>query len=580
MTGSPRYLPILAGAALAACATVPPGPPPASPASLAAEPKVATEQAGRPAAEAIPAEVMYQVLVAEVAMQRGQLDVAIDNYLRLGRQLRDARMVERAARVAVYAHDNRKALEAAKLWVELAPDKLEARQVATALYIRNGELDAAEHELEAMLAVQAGDQNKGFMLIAGLLGRQQDKEAALQVMRKLVTKRSDDPYALFAYSHLAVRVGELGEAEQAVDRVVELKPDWVEALIQRARVLTMRGKPRDALASLRQAVEVRAEDVQLRIAYARMLVDGKHYEEAYAQFQRVNDAKPGRPDVLIALGMLAMQLEQLEEAESYFLELNHSSLGYQSESSFYLGRIAEELRKDKDSAIKWYSKVDEGETYLDAHIRVAVLLAQQGDLDLARGHLRAITPRGSGQLLRIYLAEGQILQDAGRYQEAMDVFTAGLGELPDNSELLYARGIVAEKLGRLDLMEADLKRIIEREPDNAEALNALGYSLADHTKRYEEALGYIQRALDLRPDSHYILDSMGWVQYRLGHYEEALKYLKRAMALNQDPEIAAHMTEVLWVLGDEQGAREVWDQAFKVAPGNKFLLDVMDRLKK
>ena len=146
--------------------------------------------------------------------------------------------------------------------------------------------------------------------------------------------------------------------------------------------------------------------------------------------------------------------------------------------------------------------------------------------------------------------------------------------------MLNARGIAAEKLDRLDLMEADLKRILEREPDNAEALNALGYSLADRTKRYEEALGYIQRALELRPDSHYILDSMGWVQYRLGNYEEALKYLKRAMAINQDPEIAAHMTEVLWVLGDEKGAQEVCDQAFKVAPGNKFLLDVMDRLKK
>lgn len=184
------------------------------------------------------------------------------------------------------------------------------------------------------------------------------------------------------------------------------------------------------------------------------------------------------------------------------------------------------------------------------------------------------------QVLRLYLVEGQLLRDAGRHEQAMEVFDNGLEELPDNTDLLYARAMVAEKLDQLDLMEADLKRIIEREPDNVDALNALGYTLADRTRRYDEAAGFIQRALDLRPDSHYVLDSMGWLQYRLGNYEEAAKYLRRALEVNPDSEIAAHLTEVLWVMGDKQAARTVWKQALDAAPGNKFLLEVMDKLDK
>jgi len=180
--------------------------------------------------------------------------------------------------------------------------------------------------------------------------------------------------------------------------------------------------------------------------------------------------------------------------------------------------------------------------------------------------------------MRIYLADGQILRDAGRLKEAIGVFTAGLEELPDNTDLLYARAMVEDKLGKMESMEKDLRKILSREPDNVDALNALGYSLADRTTRYDEALKLIQRALELRPDSFFILDSMGWVNYRLGHYQEAVNYLRRALDMSSDSEVAAHLTEVLWVMGDKEGARKVWDKALKGAPGNKILLDVMNRL--
>lgn len=540
----------------------------------------AAATAPKPAAvtTSVPPEIMYQVLVAEVAMQRGQYDVAIKHYLDLARESRDMQLAERAARVAVYAHDNQSALEAAKLWVELDPPNIEARQVLTAFYIRNGQLVEAQRELEGVLAAVPEGDESAFMLIAGLLGRQQDKLAALQVMQRLIEARPKDPAALFAFTHLAVRTGALEEAEQAIKRVVELQPTRVDAMVQQARILTMRGKAGEALALLESAVKKHPKHLGLRTAYARLLVDAKQYDKAFDQFKTVNKQAPNDSDVLFALGVLAVQLDHVDEGERYLLKLNRANKGYTAESAYYLGRIAEEFRKDPDKAIKWYEQVDRGENLLESQLRIAYLIAQKGDVDLAIAGLRNISARGPAQTLRVYLVEGQLLRDAGRHKDALEVFNTGLEELPDNNDLLYSRAMVAEKLDQLDLMESDLKRVLASEPDNVDALNALGYTLADRTRRYDEATGYIRRALELRPDSHYVLDSMGWLQYRLGNYADAAKHLRRALELNPDSEIAAHLTEVLWIMGDKQAARTVWKQALDAAPGNKFLLDVMNKL--
>ena len=528
----------------------------------------------------LSADVMYKILVAEVAIQRGHYDLAIKNYLELGEAKHDPRLLERAARIAVYAHDDKHALEAAKQWVALEPDNVDAREVVTAFYIRSGQYDKAQEQLEALLELNK-DKGTGnaFMLIAGLLGRQQDKQAALDVMQRLVNTRPNDPNALVALSHLAVRAGVLDKAERAIKRVVELEPDRVDANVQLARILAMRGKSSESLKLLRQTVKKHPKDIDLRTIYARSLEDDKQTDKAFAQFKIVNKQSPDNPEILRALGLVAVELGHVGEGEKYFLRLNRTSPNYESESSYYLGRIAEEYHKNSDTAIKWYSKVDQNDNnYLESQIRIALLLADKGQVDEARGQLSAITPRGPGELVRIYLADGQILRQAGRPQEAVEVYTSGLKELAENADLLYARAMTEENIGQFGMMEKDLKQILARDPDNVDALNALGYSLADRTQRYKEALGYIKRALELRPNSYFVLDSMGWVHYRLGHYKEAVSYLRRALDASADSEIAAHLTEVLWVMGDKQAAREVWDKALKVAPGNKILLDVMNRL--
>ena len=280
--------------------------------------------------------------------------------------------------------------------------------------------------------------------------------------------------------------------------------------------------------------------------------------------------------MLYSLGLLYLQTNQLGEAEKYFLRLTGLKKRV-FDANYYLARIAEE-RDQLDKANDLYQGVHGGENYLDARIRLSLILAKQGDVDKALNNIRSIQKaRGSSRLILIQ-AEGEILINAKRYQEAMDFFNGAIKE-KSHVDILYSRAMLAEKMGRMDLLETDLKTILEEDANNATALNALGYTLADRTDRYEEAYGYIQRAYELSPSDFYILDSMGWVLYRLGRLDEAVEYLQKALELRNDPEIAAHLGEVLWVRGDRQAAKDIWDTALKDTPTDDRLLNVIKRFK-
>jgi tetratricopeptide (TPR) repeat protein len=221
--------------------------------------------------------------------------------------------------------------------------------------------------------------------------------------------------------------------------------------------------------------------------------------------------------------------------------------------------------------------VREGNNYIDAQIRIAALLAVEGDIDAARAHLQNISAPTLDVELRLFLAEGEILRNVNKYQDAYDVYSMALQQMPDNSQLLYARALTAEKLGRIDEAIGDLEQIVKNEPNNAEALNALGYTLVDLTHRIPEGQQHIEKALKLKPNDPAILDSMGWAYYRLGQHKKALQYLQQAFDKLKDPEIAAHLGEVLWVLGNKDQARQIWDEALRETPKDKVLLNVIER---
>ena len=519
--------------------------------------------------------LLYRLLAAEIAGHRGMLDTSVEYYLDLARATRDHRIVERAARIAVYARDDAAALEAARLWVELDPRNPDPHQVLAIMKLRAGDVEQAAGHLQDIFAYSEGEADEKLWMIANLLGSEKDKGAVLDVMEKLVASQDDSASALYAFAHVAARLEDLERSRELLEDTLDLDPNNDNAALSYISILQRLDRELEALSWLEQELGRRTgNDFNLRMAYARLLMEVRQFDKALDQFELLVGREPENIDVLYALGLLYLQSSRLDEAETLFKRL--SALEHLTDTAnYYLGRIAEEKRQ-YDEAGAWYQAVYKGEHYFDAQVRLAMLLARKGELDAARDHLRSIRSNSGQQALVIIQAEGDLLIQAERYEEAIAVYTKEL-ENGYNADLLYARAMAAEKIGRLDILEKDLRVILEQEPDHAEALNALGYTLADVTDRYEEAYELIRKALDLRPNNFYILDSMGWVLYRLGRLDEAIEYLEKALSIRQDPEIAAHLGEVLWVRGEREQAKEVWETALQQTPEDTRLLDVIER---
>lgn len=582
-----RCLPVfLLALFIGACATVPQDvttdqEPDSGPATdsqsvtLAPAPEPERVRPERPKIE-LTEDILFKVLVAEIAGQRGKIDIAVEYYLDLARMTRDPVVIERATRIAVYARDNDAAYEAATLWVEVDPHSPDAHQVLTVMTLRRGDIDQALRHLEVILEGSKGKFDQKLWMISNFLGREEDQAAVMQLMERLMANHMDDAEAMFAFANVSARMGDMDRSQDLLERVLEIKPENDAAAMTYISLLQKKGETNKALEWLMAALKDREDDFNLRMAYARLLTDAKRFDDARRQFEILSVQAPNNVDVLYALGLLYLQINRLDDAEQYFTRLT-SLKKRVFNSNYYLGRIAEE-RNELDKASDLYQGVHGGENHFDARIRLSLILAKQGEIEKALGNIRSIEkPTDSNRLILIQ-AEGEILTEEKRYQEAMDVFNIAIEE-KSHPDLLYSRAMLAEKIGRMDILEADLKAILAEDADNATALNALGYTLADRTERFNEAYDYIKRAYELNPNDFYILDSMGWVLYRMGRLDEAVDFLQKALALRNDSEIAAHLGEVLWVMGNQQAAKEIWETALKVTPADDRLLEVIERFK-
>jgi tetratricopeptide (TPR) repeat protein len=563
---------LLAAALLNACATSGTGP--------AKTPTEAEEAAARGplvVSDSAQEQAMYNVLVGELSSQRGRLDESAEHYLHAASLTRDPRIAERAVQIALASGNTEAGLQGARLLAELRPGDFEAQQLMVLVMLRGGRQEQALAPLERIVINTPGGLAQGALVATALLSQEQDKAVAVALMARLAERWPKLPEAHFGMAGLALNAGDPVTALGAVDRALALRPAWSRAMILRSRALLRQGKRAAAGAYLRRMVARYPKDSALRLHYARLLLDGEDYAAALAQFEAMQRLEPENPELILTLGVLYLQEQLPAKSKSQFAKLLR--IGKQeATANYYLGRIAE-TEKHLPLAIRYYRAVDEGENAFDAQVRIAALLAEQGKLDAAMRHLEGIEAPDKHNRARLYLVQGELLRDHGRASQALALYTRALRELPDDLDLLYARAMVAERLGRLELLELDLRRIIAMDPDNAQALNALGYTLADRTERLDEALQYIDRALKLRPEDYYILDSMGWVQYRLGNYQAALSYLRRALAAKPDAEIAAHLGEVLWVMNRRDEARAVWDRGLKLNPSSKLIRESMQRLQ-
>lgn len=522
-------------------------------------------------------ELTLDILAGELAVRRHQMDTAFKYLNAAARATNNPDLAERSARLALFINDT-KALESAiSFWLERSPDNLDARRFALSLALDNGKLDEAAKSLEQLVTLADREKADGFLLAAQILSKYKDSDKAIELLDTLVKAHDKDARAWLALGLLNLEVRKFAPATEALSQALTLKPGWDKAVLLKARVLLALERNDEALELLRTGLLANPDNIDIRHEYARLLVQMDRFQAAYDEYATLLKDRPDVISLQYALGILAMELKKYDLAEQHFEAIKDSS-ERRNEASFHLGRIAEE-RKQLNLALDWYRRVLGGEFQLQAKVRAADLLAKRGNLRLATEEIEAARKQWPEQSVALFIAEaGLLMEHKAHYEQVFNLFAEALRAHPHNADLLYARALYAANQGRITVMETDLKQVLKQQPDNADALNALGYCLADQTDRYQEALGYIQKALALKPDSPAILDSMGWVQFRLGKLDDALDYIRKAAAKINDGEILSHLGEILWIKGQTQEAMDAWRKAQTEFPDNDVLKATLNRL--
>lgn len=572
------------GALLLGCAQQPTGPErePAS-ASESAEPASDTADAAREpepeAAQPAPtrpftSDTLYALLAAEIAGSRQQFDIALSNYLQQAHQTRDPQVAARATHIARFLSANNALLDAALLWVEIAPDDTEAQLNAALALVQNGRLQEA---FELSRQLQAKGEHTLFQNIAASAAEATDtqRERLIDGYLALLEEYPEHQELLIGTGLLMQQQGDLEPALDYASRALKEAPDSVAATILKATLLNQLERSDEALQTVVGALEDNPESLRLRLQYARLLTQ-HDLAMAQEQFEVLVRQEPRDPDLRLSLGIVALERGDTETAQTSFESLLDSD-EHASSANFYLGQLAERQGRNEE-ALLYYLQVEPGSDFLQATINIMELLIDSGQLEAANDHMNRMRNRFPDRAADLYLFQARVLLQKGHEESAEALLVNALEAHPTHSDLLYSRAMLYDQQGRLEAAERDLRNILTYDPHNATALNALGYILTDKTDRHEEAYELIRQALALNPEEPAILDSMGWVLYNLGRPEEALPYLQDAMSAYPDQEIAAHLGEVLWQLGRKEEARAVWQQGLETDPESELIPATRERL--
>jgi len=523
-------------------------------------------------------QTLYEFMLGEIAVQRGDFELAAKTYLDLAKRTGDARVARRAVEVANQGQLSELALEAARAWYEIEPGSAHALQVLGAMLVAAKRVDEAGPVLEKLLTAEGVNRENAFMQLNRLLAGNADKATNLRVIRGLAAKYPQLPQAHFAVGQAAAIAGEDAAAVSAARQALKLRPDWELAAMLEAQVLQKKS-PAEAAKSLGAFVEKNPNAREARLNYARVLVLDKRLPEARKQFEAVANANPQNPEVIYAVGLLAFQLKDYKAAEGYMKRVLGLNYRDPDAARYLLGQIAEE-QKQWPQAIQYYDAIKESDHELPARMRTANAMAKQGKVDEAIVFLRRVADERPEDEPQLIVAEAQILRDASRHNDAFKLLSEALDKQPEQPDLLYDLALTAEKLERFDLLETHLRKLIQVKPDHAHAYNALGYSFAERNIRLAEARKLVEKALEISPEDYFIIDSLGWVLYREGDLKGAARELRRAYVGRPDAEIGAHLGEVLWQLGERDEARRVWDESLKSGPDNETLQKTIKRLRK
>ncbi|HSI45681.1 MAG TPA: tetratricopeptide repeat protein [Methylophilus sp.] len=522
------------------------------------------------------AEFVYKYLLGEVAAQRGEFVLASQLFLDLAKQTRDPLLAERATQAATIARAPQLALPSAELWSELVPDSIPAAQAASQLLIANGELKKAVPNIQKVLADERIRPN-AFMELNSLMMRVTDKKSVLETIQLLAKPYPKLPEAHFAISQAAYFARDEALMEKELKEASKLRPGWEAPAQIRGQMLSEKD-PQKGIAYYREFLQSHPEADQIRLALARTLLLQKNPTEAKVEFTKLVERHQNNPEMNVIVGLLALDAKEYEFADRY---LQHAlDVGFKEPNRVYfnLGRSAAEQRDD-NRALQWFDKITDGEQFLAGRLAAAAIIARRDGIDAAIAMLDKVSGLTPEQQTLVVQNQALLLNQAKRTNEAYALLEKAVQKYPESPELLYDYALNAERVGNFKVMEETLSKVIQMKPDFAAAYNALGYSFADRNIKLIEAKALIEAATKLSPEDHYIMDSLGWVYYRLGDMGHAVEQLRRAYAIQQDPEIAAHLAEVLWKQGQREEAKQILDQALSANPDNEVLASTAQKLK-
>ena len=519
-------------------------------------------------------ETVYSLLTAELAGQRNRFDIALDNYVTQAINTQDPGISERAFRIAEYLGADQAALDTSLIWAKNAPDDLEAQRAAAIQLARSGRYDDSMAYMEKVLQGK-GDTHFDFLALSAADTDPDTRNGLMKSFDRLLQKHPKNSQLVFGK---ALLLQQDDEAEAALKLLEQNPPEEGEVapILLRARLLQNLNRGKEAIPLLEKSIKKYPDDKRLRLTYARMLVEQDRMEDAKVQFANLVQQYPDDDELRYSLALVCLEAKAWNEAKGYLEELIERESHVDS-AHLNLGRIAEE-NNDPQAALLEYAQVGPGNDYLPAQLRQADILMSNGRTDEAEKRLAAAREAEPDYAIQLYLIQAETLSANNQGERAWKVLQQALLQYPDDLNLLYTRAMQAEKRNDLAQMEKDLRLIIKRDPENAMALNALGYTLSDRTTRYDEAKVLIEQAHKLNPEDPAVLDSLGWVNYRLGNLDEAERLLRMALERFPDQEVAAHLGEVLWANGKQREARQIWEKFLKEQPESPILRSTIKRL--
>lgn len=528
-----------------------------------------------PKKTAIDSDVLFLLMTAEIAGQRGQYGLALDGYLRAAKRVGDVEVIKRAAKIALYLQDENRLRQSLDLWREADADSLEMRHFMAVTALKSGNRQEAFDSLEFILREEAEEFDGQVIAIIKNLREQTELDLAYQVLADLSDKYPENAKLYFMQALLSMQLQKNTQAQIKIAKALVLEPNWVKALLLQAQLYIAQGDLTKAVDFLKRAV-AEEDNAKIKEQIAQLLIQQERFEEAREVLSHLIDADSKNNELKFKLSLVYLQIGKEKEAR-VILEALVSEKSFRDQAAFYLGRI-DAKAKSYNEALIWFDAVRERPYRYEANVSAVLILMDQKRYESALVRLKRLKVEFSEKLSELVLIESEVYSQIDAYQQGFDVLTEALLKDAENKKILYARALMAEKLGKLQVLEDDLKYILEKDPNDANVLNALGYTLADKTTRYAEAQSYLDRAIAIKPNEPVIMDSYGWLLFKLNKLEQARVYLQRAYDAEPQAEIAAHLVDVLWALGEQKQAKAILSDVLKKMPNDSLLLEVKMRL--